>query len=550
MLKKFNLKSIFANQKMSAQFILIALFLLLLPFSIDNAKYILLGVLTLVVTLSQLYSFTLQSNINWNYHLMGFLAFISLSFCSYFWANNAALSLEQSFIWSIFFLFSIVLSFYISNTAHFIHGLVRLLILLFLAFIIFHLIAFQINIGFDSEWNAFMSKNRKYTSSLLTVMSPYLLFYSSKSQFVRFLKIIAAALLLIILFLTGARGALLAFSFVIIIKFWHYYYQSKFRLVGVLAGLFVIVSSIYVLNTSQASSEFLFVEEYRKELDSRILMNQNSIASFVDNKIVGTGAGSWYHTIYSYGVNNTPPFNDSDEFIRYRSHNLYFKILVEFGLAGAVIFFGTLFSLLFQFRHRWTELTGYDKAAWASLTAYLIVAYFYATAISYEYFFSGIELVGVISVSILLSRLKKNFSINSILKIPFIVLVIGCIIWFVISRYNFSKYQDIKQHIELQEYQEAIEDLEKIYHPKFRTTFGNDEILPLIIANQYKQLGNLTLAEKYYLQAHIIAPYNEELLLDFAIFLKEQNRNEYKIYVDKLVSIQQNALSKHGILQK
>ena len=229
---------------------LISILFLLLPIPADNIKYIVASLVVLGIpvfgVISKRYRFRYPAG--WlPYFLIGF---VGLSFVSIFWSTDPTMAIRESFNWLLLALVSFIVSTLIASSDQILHFLSKTLVVFFIFFLVFHLGAIQFDIGLDSAWNALMSRNRYYTTTLLTCLSPFIIFYPSKSQFVRFSKIISVVLLANLLFLTGARGALLAFSLILLLKYWNFYAEWKFRYFGVLVGAIIIVSGIYFLNTS------------------------------------------------------------------------------------------------------------------------------------------------------------------------------------------------------------------------------------------------------------------------------------------------------------
>ena len=519
----------------TGSFLIVILFLLL-PIPVDNLKYI---VVSFFIAGYSFYGF-----INKNYKfslpnskvLIALTAFVALSFLSTFWSSDTSMAIRESFVWLLFSIIALSINSLIRSDDRFEHRLSKMFSVFYVLFLVFHLGAIQFDIGLGGDWNQLMSKNKEYTTTLLTCLSPFIIFYPSKSQFVRFLKIISIVLLANLLFLTGARGALLAFSIILLLKYWNFYAEWKYRYFGVLLGAIIIVTGIYILNTSKMSSELLFVKEYRAEFESRVLMNKNSIASISEQPITGVGSGNWFNDIYRHGVGQTAPFNSTQELVRYRSHNLYFKQLVELGFIGFVLFFGCLIGILWKYKNRWTELSGYQKAAWASLMSYLVVVYFYANAISYEYFFSVITLVAFVNLGILLGGLPSKHSAPKFLPYLVLLLSLSTIVWYIYSK---TKWEAHKTVLSAVDDATAIKNLEKSYHPVFHSSFNYNTSLTQSLAELYAKNGEPVKAEMYYAQALKQTPYHEPLLrsyVDFCIKTGEA-KDVVKPYLDKLIKI-------------
>jgi len=519
----------------AGSFLLVILFLLL-PIPVDNLKYIASSFLVTGYVIYGLFNKAYKLQLPNSKILFALIAFVIMSYVSTIWANDTSMAIRESFMWLLFGLITLSINSLIRSNDRFEYHLSKMFAIFFVLFLIFHLGAIQFDIGLNTDWNELMSKNKEYTTALLTCLSPFILFYPSKSQFVRFLKIVSIVLLANLLFLTAARGALLAFSMILLLKYWNFYAEWKYRYFGVLLGAIIIVSGIYILNISTISSELLFVREYRTELPSRVLMNKNSISSISERPIIGVGIGQWYNDIYRHGVGQTAPFSSIQEFVRYRSHNLYFKQLVELGIIGFILIFGCLIGILWKYKNRWTELSGYQKAAWASLLSYLVVVYFYANAISYEYFFSAIALVAFISFGILLGGLESRNLKFKFLPYIILILSLSTSVWYIYSKLKDDNYRKIlaaKENDTL-----AIEALEEYYHPLWHSSYNYNTSISQLLAERYDKIGDKIKAAEYYNQALKKTPFHEPLLRSYVDFcINENKKSEAKNQLDILLSI-------------
>ena len=297
------------------------LVVLLLPLSIDDGRYILLSLFSLAYLIWLFITQGSEVRLPKVKYLVPMALFSLLAISSSLWAMDTSQVLRHSFIWGLYLLYTLVISIHQQREEQSGRLVAKLFSIIFVLFLIIHLGALNFEIALNEEWNQLMSRGKNYSTTLLTVLSPYLLFYPSRSQFIRFVKIISIVLLSNILFLTGARGAMLAFSVIVLIKLWNFYSHTSWRILGGIGGLAVIITGIYLLNTSQATSDFRFVNEYRQELEPRVRVNKNSIKSISENPLLGAGAGHWARDIYRHGIGNVAPLNNSKEFTRFRSHN-------------------------------------------------------------------------------------------------------------------------------------------------------------------------------------------------------------------------------------
>ena len=499
------------------------LVVLLLPLSIDDGRYILLSLFSVAYLIWLFVARDSDLKLPKIKYLAPMALFGLLALASTLWAQDTSQVLRHSFIWSVFLIFILVISMHQQREEQSGRLVAKLFSFIFVLFLIIHLGALNFEIALNEEWNQLMSRGKNYSTTLLTVLSPYLLFYPSRSQFIRFVKIISIVLLSNILFLTGARGAMLAFSVIVLIKLWNFYSHTSWRILGGIGGLAVIITGIYLLNTSQATSDFRFVNEYRQELEPRVRVNKNSIKSISENPLLGAGAGHWARDIYRHGIGNVAPLNNSKEVTRFRSHNAYFMMAVEYGLIGFVLFFLPIVLSLLRYRHRWTELDGIKKAAWTSLLAWLIVIFFYATAVPYSYFFSGIALVGLTGYALILPYSDiKSFGSRYVIIIP-TVLAVACGCWFSFSKVCHSTYQKANKAYENGNSMKAYELYEQLYHPTFFASADYSVSIDQRLAELVTLQGDNVKAAFYYERGLEIMPNSSSLLYSYLIFLRENS---------------------------
>ena len=520
------------------------LVVLLLPLSIDDGRYILLSLFSVAYLIWLFVAWGSNLKLPKVKYLAPMALFSLLALSSALWATDLSQVLRHSFIWSVYLLFIIVISLHQQREEQFGRLVAKIFSFIFVLFLIIHLGALNFEIALNEEWNQLMSRGKNYSTTLLTVLSPYLLFYPSKSQFIRFIKIISLVLLANILFLTGARGALLAFSVIVLIKLWNFYSHTSWRILGGIGGLAVIIAGIYLLNTSQATSDFRFVNEYRQELESRVTVNKNSIKSISENALLGVGAGHWARDIYRHGIGDVAPLNNPKDVIRFRSHNAYFMMAVEYGLIGFGLFFIPIVLCLSRYRHKWTELDGVKKAAWTSLVAWLIVIFFYATAVPYSYFFSGIALVGLTGYALILpsSDMKSDRSRSVIILATVLAVACGC--WFSFSKVCHSTFQKANKAYAGGDYSKAQDLYMQLYHPIFFATADYKDSIDKMLAELSLLQGEYDDAAYYYERGLTVMPYSTDLLYSYLKYLHEYDPSSIRIkeIEARLITIQPNLI--------
>ena len=445
--------------------------------------------------------------------------FVLFQFLSAFWAIDPSLNWIFGGIWLLFFSFSILLKIEIEENPKVQFWLFGFLGFFFSIMLIHHLAGVHFGISLNENWNAFFSQNKNYTSTLLVCLYPFLLFYKTKNRFLRFFKFIAGILVVNILILTSARGALLAMGIVVLYKAIDNVQQAKYKkLIGV-TGSLLLGLGIGLFNQPSLSAEFVMVKDYWQEFPARAYLANSSIQQFLNNILFGVGTGNWPIMAYQESLISVAAFDDPNEFVRYRGHNLYTTLLAENGIIGFGLFVLAILSLLFYNLKRIAQLTPIQKAGFASLLVYLVTSYFYVTANSHEYLFSGIQFMGFLNIALLSIGLENKLQINNKYSFLFLLLSLICLIWFTYSRWVFNQYQQIGKDTTNNKEKKEIKILEKLYQPNLRTTYDYRTSLPHELATRFEAIGQIDKAESYYLEALAYAPHHEEILLDYGRFL-------------------------------
>lgn len=427
----------------------------------------------------------------------------------------------------------------------------NLLVALFMFLLLFHLLAVSFNIQTGVEWVEFMSKNKNYTTSFLCCLYPFLLFYKSKSQFIRFLKIISAVLILNLILLTSARGALLALGFILLYKVYCSFKGSQYFISVFSAFSLVIISGIVAFNSNHPQLTKLdIVAEYKKELPSRLYLAKSSIHMALDNPVLGTGAGNWHLNAYNNPLADITEFNTTEGFATYRAHNLYGKILGELGIVGLLLFLFSFFMLVRDVSKQ-KELSTIQQASLAVLISYLTVSWFYVTANSHAFLFSGIQLLGFISIGILLSSLSANKMSRSLRHIITSLSVLAAI-WFMYNKYACDKFIEGDKMKSKNELAESAKCLENLYIRGIKTSHGISSLIPLELAELYSKMGDNENAQLNYEKAIVLAPNNRELLYSYAQFLITENKDSAtaQALLQKLLFVQSNHHAARELLDK
>ena len=158
---------------------------------------------------------------------IGWLVFIGICFLSYFWAINGGLVWYQAFgtlcllMWMLLFR-----SLTPRNTSGSIMPM--LFCAFFLIIMVYHIGAIMRNVPTDANWNHYFGKNANYTSCFLVSFYPFLLFYEGRYRLVHIVKAIFSFAMVLVLFMTDAQWATLAFFLVVLYYGWTHFPRNAF----------------------------------------------------------------------------------------------------------------------------------------------------------------------------------------------------------------------------------------------------------------------------------------------------------------------------------
>ena len=454
----------------------------------------------------------------------GWLVFVLIGFLSYFWAIDGSLMWYQAFGWTMFVLLLLVFrAVSVKKSAKLV--LPYLFCTFFLVLLAYHLVAISYGTSIDSNWNSIFGKNANHSSTFLLMFFPFLLFYPSHHLMVKMLKWVSFGVLLVIFYVTAARGAL--FSLFLVLLYYIWTSQNK-RIVifSVMSSLITVIGMASLYGTSLMDlSEIPLIEKYVDQVSSRLYMSRNSLRLFFESPMFGSGLGNWHIEAYKFGVHNVAPFNDPNEFIRFRSHNLFGRLLAELGLVGFISFVIPLITLLWRGIVKVRENSDFQKASFAALLVYMVTSYFYVTSNFHEYLFSGIQLLAFASIGILTNNTKGNFIAPKWASFLLLFVSTLCFIWFVYAKSGYDSYKIAQTQIVKGNTMHALSKLESIYNPVFRSSHDYMIPLPLELGKQYEIIGDTLKAEQFYSIGIKKAPFHESLILAYSTFLLEKKND-------------------------
>ena len=501
--------------------IYLSVIILLANLPMANMKFILLGglIASCVIYLSvkrSAFSF-IKADIFW-------LGFVFLGLLSFTWSIDRSLIWYSVFGWSLILSSTIVFRSLIVNRIIKIKSICIILILLFYVSFLQNILAVQFNLLPTDGWNQFMSNNKNYTTSHLVVLLPFLLFFPFKQPLLRFLKFVCTVLLLNLLYITNARGALL--TCVIVIIFYLTFNTRKFlsRKVSIVLVTFIAIG-LFIINYSFPFKDLPILNLYYKELGSRFYLLTSSLILFFENPIQGVGIGNWGLNAYRFNLEGIAPFDNVINQIRFRSHNLYTLLLAESGILGLLfLFFPVVFTLYKSFSTI-NQLSNLKKGALGTLCAYLILSFFYTVANFHQLHFSSIHLLAFISIGILSTDFEM--SNQGITKSPSIIVIFAIAVsslgYFVYQKYSWNNFHQAKVLIAKGDNANAITILEKNYSSNFNSSFSIGKSYPQLLSSLYAKTSNTKEAKIWFEESIRIDPYNLELRIGYADFLLENN---------------------------
>jgi len=474
------------------------------------------------------------------------VGFIVFGFLSFFWATNPALVWYRGFCFIGLLFISLIFRDLIK------YPLIRkffpvLMSALFLIIFVQHLMAVHFELSFlDSSWNSFLSRNSNVTTCYLVSLFPFLLFRQSKNQFYRFVKILSAILILNILFLANVKIVILSFLLIMLYYFWSNQRKLLFVLFAMAVFGLIIVNGFFSYDELMAK---YFSNIYKPDDFSRLSLVELSKDLILKNPIIGTGQGNWITEVYNTNISDLPSLNNSDNFNRLHSHNIYLKIAGELGLVGLFLFVAPFVITLYRGIKRVAIFDYLDKASFATVVSYLMISAYYGGINLYEYNFSGVEVLAFICVGILSRRLfDKRVAINYFYLLPVVLLTI---FWFAYSALSWHSIHTVLHHKKNVNAIDKAKSLEDCYNPVFLNTYGFNSSLDQAIAEHYAEAGDKNKAILHYEKMYKLSPSNCDGLLSYSQFLLREKLDVVKAkkLLKEIVAIQNTHAETNQLLK-
>ena len=481
---------------------------------------------------------------------LAWFIFIALGFSSYFWAIDGALVWYPSFGWLLLVLWMILVRSIIDDKRR-----QDLLFIVLLGVLLFFLVEFFLlyvtnRLIEPVNWNSYFgyNSNMNYTASYFVSLLPFLLFFDYPSKLTNVIKFIGTCLVLFILYKAKARGAMIAFAFLLLYFFWTILSKKVFWRIflcfftGLLGVLFLAIKMPNIFVFVPIIGEFNFLLEFTKNTEfARFYMARNAILIFIEHPLAGVGFGNGGIEAYKGDLSDVIPFNHPYSLIRWRNHNFYSELLAELGILGFLAFLYSCIKIILNSGSGIKTWSRLKKAVLGVFLVYLVNISFYQSTNFSIYNFRETHFLAFLSLGILTANYKKSAFLSKLFSVPVIIFSLSCLLWFIYARIGYLHYKVTKKtsnkcpHI-------SILQLKELFHPEFMTTGGNRTSLGFDLAVLYRKLNLPDEAEKYYRIALEKAPYNEKILLHFSKFLLNHanKRKEAKIYATRFYKIQDN----------
>lgn len=433
-----------------------------------------------------------------------------------FWATDSALTLGCLVIWCMFYLFSLATRQIDWNDQR-ISVLTGLCGLLYVGGFITIFIVF---IQHGELHKSFGGMHRNLIAQAMTPLFLIILCTMPKTKWRTLLHILSALILVLVLFLTDARGVIIS----VILSITAYFLIKKIRLdkkmIFAGAGTVILIATVIFLTpirTQIADSKIVTEWSERNELD-RYYMIKHSFALIPQSDYLGVGFGNW--AIHG-GYVDFEIYPSSDDWyfdLVIRNHNLPSKILGELGPVGFMLWILAFLPPVFLFIKDGKQNSKLEIAAFLILIACASNTNFYRTAFSQWFIFSLNQFWLFFAWGILSGKLKSENmkSLRPVVKILITLITVAVMSFYMIDSYIDRNIDRILH--EERNNKRAGEMLNEFYDPRFKT-YHKQTSIPILLTSLFQSVNKKKLIEKNYKRALQIDPKNPKILKSYATFL-------------------------------
>ncbi len=442
---------------------------------------------------------------------IGLFSLSILSFLSCFWASDISRVWYHGFCWLSFFLWSLVIRKCTRNKS-FLPIYFRTIKLLVWfgagSTVIFVLVKFGVVdssysrislireimdffhlplsvIEFRNDellWSQVYNKNKNFVF-FFYILTLQILFdlnkFNLKNSFVVILNIF---ILISCLVYSDSKGSLL----ILILQLVYIVSSSRFCITNLAPNKFqILVFLVLILILPVLSFYSGSINDSDREF-----MIDSSIMLFIENPILGVGAGNWYNEAHSIGH-----FFDREHYME--NHNIVMRLLSELGVLGI--------SLLILFI---LSVIRVSTSLLPTLVIYLLASSVYLESNSYHSTFSSFQFLVFTHIFLILPKGKKTVDISSPLIISFSLLTL---FWFIFCRFGHAEYFSHKRNPS----PAKLANLRKIYNSNVFTgvKFSHSIALDLAIADA--SIGEIGSAQKYLTNTLEKQPFNIDVWYAF-----------------------------------
>tara|TARA_B100000886_G_C20420392_1_gene491300 strand:- start:1339 stop:3195 length:1857 start_codon:yes stop_codon:yes gene_type:complete len=501
---------------------------------------------------------------------------------SFFSDNVISEAIYSIFKLAVFIIFLVIISDLLKNDTYRnkIFLSVSVFSLLCCLLYIHQLIGFKINNGNQRDFEKLASTmaNKNLLSSALFLTIPFNIYnFKSKNRVFKSISILASFLIVLVCLFTMSKATILALSILLfsifILKFCSQFFSKVYYFSCILLFIFSSFILIHLSNSGSAISnkikqrliefsrnENLFIDK-SSSFGTRLNLYTNTLDLIKNNPIFGVGPGNWKIQHGKFSLYGTPG-EDGHKLVQ-RPHSDFFWIASESGIIAGVIYM-IIFLIALKYIHekiytRHESNTLFNHSIFGVILGYFFISLFDfpLERITHNFFFF-LLLSYIVSTS---SIKKISFFKNKINKFYwfFSLLILGSATYVANARYKGEVYlTKAKFYKDKNTWQAIIKNVDKAYisniyeidrsgtpihwykgvanfslgklddsYEDFKKAYDyNPYHLHVLnnIGTIYELKGNSKFAKQFYQQALLISPRFEEVSVNLAAILYNEQK--------------------------